>query len=200
MTTNFILASSNTAGLGIVHSTSIYKNISNRTMIIPILNYSYKNFTIKGINVAYQLNDSFYILATPRFSDYKKDTIELGLELNKKLGKYNLKSNVLFDILDKHNGFVSQVSLSRTYIKIPFIITPLAGLEYQSENFTNYYYEINDSLLNPFIGLYSILKINKNLSLNMILKNSFLNDNILKSNVVDKKTKQTLILGFTYKW
>jgi outer membrane scaffolding protein for murein synthesis (MipA/OmpV family) len=106
----------------------------------------------------------------------------------------------LYDVLGVYNGYEVECKLSHTFIKMPFIISPFIASNYQSGNFTKYYYSINKSAINNSYGIFLNQFLSIKTSLSLMFKHTFLDDEIYRSILVNKKEKKSLIISLSYKF
>jgi len=93
-----------------------------------------------------------------------------------------------------------------------FILTPSAGVQFSSENLTDYYFGISNSesqrsglnqytppaAVSPFIGLSTIYSFNQRWSIMLSTRLSRLDDNLVKSPMVSRQYVFTSITSLTY--
>lgn len=214
---SFAYSHPNSFGVGIINSPSQYLNQDDKNMIIPILNYKYNKFYIRGLEVGFQANKYLSFITSPKLNkvefqgiETRKRTIEAGLKLSYPINKYKISFGTLFDTLGIHDGYNSSLKLSYTHIKFPFIFIPNIGIEYQDKNLSNYYYGINlnesfqsyqlSDTINKTFGFVSIYNINKKYALNLIYNYKKLDKKIQNSPIVNKNNKQFTLLSFVYKF
>jgi len=215
--TVFLNAKPNSIGIGALKSSNIYINNDNETMILPIINYEKHNFYIKGLEFGYKYNQFLSLLIEPRLNEVeidgiknRKRTVEAGFKLSYPIKKYKLTLKVLADTLGVHNGYKSKLSLSYSFIKMPFIFIPNIALEYNDSNINNHYFGINKnesfdyydmkSSINKQIGFVSIFALTRNYSLNLIYNYKKFDKNTTKSPIVIEDNKQVTILSLMYKF
>ena len=213
----FLNAKPNSIGVGVLKSSDIYISNDNTSMFLPIINYEKNDFYIRGLEFGYKYNEFLSFLIEPRLNEVKIDgietrkrTLEAGFKLTYPINKYKVTLKTLVDTLGVHNGYQSKLSLSYSYVKMPFIFIPNIGLEYNDKKISNHYFGVNKnesfdyynakSLINKQIGFVSILALTRKLSLNLIYNYKKFDKNILNSPLVVKDNKQVTILNLMYKF
>jgi outer membrane protein len=207
----------NTFGLGLIHSTNIYLNQNDKTIVLPVVNYTHDKFYIKMLEVGYKYNDFLSFLVEPKLTNLKmnginerKSTLQAGFKITYPIEKYKLTFKTLFDTLGVYDGYESSLRLSRTFIHAPFIFIPYISIQYQDKNLSDYYFGINtdesfdyykvDDTINTHLGFVSIYNIDKKYALNLIYNYKKLDKDITNSPIVVKNNTQLTILSLVYKF
>lgn len=213
----FVSAHQNSVGVGVLNSSNVYLTKENKTIAIPIVNYTYKKFYIKAMEAGYAYNRFLYIVAQPQFNSAqiqgakkREGTLDAGFKIVYPIESYKLTFKNLFDTLGVNDGYKSSLTLSRTFVKFPFIFIPNIGLEYQSKKSSDYYYGVDsDELYTPYelsgtvnktVGFVSIFNIGKTYAMNFIYNYKKLDKDIENSPIVIKDNKRLAMLSVVYKF
>jgi outer membrane protein len=148
-------------GLGVLSSPRPYVGAENSTFPAPLLELSYKNLFVQGIQAGFRLfdNDTFSVDARARIvfngldpedSEFlvgmnkRRSTIEGGFVGTWKPGKFRVSAGLYTDLLGRYYGQQATADLSRTWTfnRYRWGLTPSIGLIWQSGNFVDYYYGV----------------------------------------------------------
>ncbi len=216
------------AGIGLVLSKSVYKGDDADVMPVPLVYYSKDNFYLAGTRAGYRLfkDDSFNVnvIAQMRFDGYDDGdssylrgmddrymSLDAGMEVSYNDGWGKTSLSYITDVLSVHDGQEVRVSYSKRFSFSKLSLTPAAGIFYQTNNLTDYYYGVRakeatavraaykvGEAFNPFVRLQAEYEINSRWSVIGGLTFEFLDDTITGSPIVDEDYKLSLITGVIY--
>ena len=149
-------------GLGVASTPRPYVGAENAVLPIPLVDITYKKLYVQGIQAGYWFVNNkkldFGVRAEivfkaldPDDSDFlvgmneRKPSIQGGLVLAWKPGKFRLSTAVNTDLLDRSNGQQASVRFSRMwqFHGRAVGVMPSIGVVWQSSNFINYYYGVS---------------------------------------------------------
>ncbi len=162
-------------GLGVVSSPRPYVGVDNKITPIPLIELTYKDWYVQGIQGGYHFikTEKFTFDAriglvfagldpedSPELAGMnKKDSsVDAGFVFDWKPGKYRLSTSIYTDILGVSNGQQAATDFSRMWIFNRFLwgIQPSVGVVWQSSNMVNYYAGVTPEEARPgrpvFIG------------------------------------------------
>lgn len=145
-----------------------------------------------------------------------RDTsLDIGISADYQLGMGQLRSTLVQDVIDAHDGYVAGL-----YYQLPYkvgngiVFTPAAGVSYASKEYVNYYFGVENSeatakrsayssdsgALNGFIGYRLDLPIKGDWSLIHEAHYAKLGGEISDSSLVDRDSVWTasLAVGYTF--
>lgn len=207
----------NSVGVGIFYSKSIYIQNDDKKMILPVINYEDENFYLKGIEIGYKITPSVSLIVLPSLQNIhienlpsKKETALAGFDYKYKIQKYGINFKIAKDIGQRHDGFISKLTLNHPFINYPYIFIPSIGIEYESKKVTNYYYGVpqntpynsytSDDSVSGIAHLIGIYNINKNYALSGIVNHKFLSNQITNSPIIDSNSQTMAMINFLYKF
>jgi outer membrane protein len=148
-------------GLGVASTPRPYVGAKNAILPIPLVDITYKKLYVQGIQAGYWFVDNkkldFGVRAgivfeslDPEDSDFltgmdeRKPSIQGGLVLGWKPGKFRLTTAANTDLLNRSNGQQVSVDFSRMwqFHGRAVGVVPSIGVVWQSSNFINYYYGV----------------------------------------------------------
>jgi outer membrane protein len=150
-------------GAATIVSSSPYVDRKPRLFGIPIITYQGDNLAVMGPQATYSFyknsHFNFSMGLKVNFEGYnesdsdffngmsdRKLTLEGGLEVQYNfMPKWNLKLDAYHDLLGINNGFRSNLSVSRSFGPYKWKLTPSLGLRYESQNYVDYYYGVQES-------------------------------------------------------
>jgi MipA family protein len=162
-------------GLGVISSPRPYVGVDNKITPIPLLELTYKNWYVQGIQAGYHFinTDKFTFDARVGFvftsldpddspelegMNKRNPSVEAGFVFDWKPGKYRLSTSLYTDILGNSNGQQAATDLSRmwTFNRFQWGISPSIGVVWQSSNMVNYYVGVTPEEVRPgrpeFVG------------------------------------------------
>lgn len=175
--TSFLLANETRSfqtGLGIVHTSKIYKGTSSKTKTLPLVIADYKDFYIKGLAIGYAMYKKRSFTSSLELSSdflgYKNsDSIYLHTLIDKKpninavlknqytlLKDMKLIGNLHYDISNKHNSYSIELGIDyMLFQNRKHTIASSLLLEYMDKEKTDYYYGVLATQTNPYIYPYT---------------------------------------------
>lgn len=162
-------------GLGVISSPRPYVGVDNKITPIPLIELTYKDWYVQGIQAGYHFinTDKFTLDARIGFvfagldpddspelegMNKKDSSVEAGFVFVWKPGKYRLSTSIYTDVLGVSNGQQAATDFSRMWIFNRFIwgIQPSVGIVWQSSNMVDYYSGVTPEEARPgrpvFIG------------------------------------------------
>jgi MipA family protein len=218
-------------GAGGIYHLSPYTEYKNKTTAIPFVHYESDSFYVRDTSLGYIFakDESNEISATvsylpfefkPEDSDSRalikldqRDTTALvGLAYSHREHWGTLKATFSGDVLDKSNGFISELSYLRPIPLGDFTLIPAAGVTWYSDKLTQYYFGVSNkearrsglshyqpgSSWNPFVGLSVSYKITPQLTVLTSGRYSYLDNQIANSPMVDKNHEASVMTGVSW--
>jgi len=217
------------AGVGVVDRP--YKQYDRDIYPIPVITYEGDNFWFRGLGGGYYLwNDQTDKLSVtayysptyfkPGDSDdsqlrrlnKRKSTMMAGLSYVHNTEYGFLRTKLAGDTLDNNNGIVWDLAWLYRYTNGGLTLTPGIGVEWQSENYNDYYYGVSrsesrrsglnsydaDDGWNPYLELTASYRFADDWSLYGTGRYTRLSDEIKDSPMVDKSWTSLVSAGITY--
>jgi outer membrane protein len=222
-------------GVGAIFSPNPYVDSRDNILPIPVITYQGKDLTLLGPYVNYRffrydnfvtsaqvflyparfrasesndpqiqkLNNRNFIVMAGIKQEWLTDYVNLGIDFN-------------FDITGQTNGYTVVGSARKPlFLKFGenyFIFTPSIGVQFSSEQITDYYYGISSSesqnsglpaynapaAFSPFVGLTAIYSYSLRWNVAISTRLNRLDNNIMKSPMVDQQYVFTTFLSLTY--
>lgn len=152
-------------GAGAFMLSSIYKDVDNTVLPIPIIVWRNDYFFVKGAKAGVILHETdesrVNVYTAPRFMGYDDEdsttlsgmserdmSMDIGIEAAwavADLEGVTLTAGFAGDMLSEHEGYESKLTLSKKFEKDIYVLIPSIGLKWQSEDMTNYYYGVSSS-------------------------------------------------------
>jgi outer membrane protein len=145
--------------------------------------------------------------------DERKGTLEAGIAVEVELPVGELELMGVTDVLGEHEGQEISLSYEVEFELDRFSVTPFAGVIWQSEHFTDYYYGVTqresrpwrtayepDSALNPEAGIRIGYEISEHWSIMSEAGITFLDSTIEDSPIVDEGHELSGFLGVFYRF
>jgi outer membrane protein len=120
-------------------------------------------------------------------------------------------ASVVTDILGKHDGQEVELSYSKPVRRGKWVISPAAGLRWQSSNLVDYYYGVRtgevrtgrpaydaNAAVNPFVGLRLLRSLGKRWTLLGAAQYEWFDDEISDSPIVDEDYDISVMAGLLY--
>ena len=149
-------------GIGVFGSPDIYRDASPRTIPVPIIAYNTERLHVFGPFVAYDVYKSEHLTGAvklkPVFAGYDESDSPYfegmddrhwsiaggaGLEYTKSFLKLRLDAD--HDLLGINNGYESKAGVSFRFPVNGVLIEPGLAAQYQSSNYVDYYFGVEDS-------------------------------------------------------
>ena len=202
-------------GAAILYSSSEYIETSDTVMPIPVVNYTYNNFYIRGLEFGYFYHYFLSFVAKPQMGGHDiqgvhktANSIDAGVKLSHRVWDTNIELEILHDTLAKHKGWQSSLKLSKVFTKDRYIFIPNISVTYYDSSFSQYYYGVEGSQrfddyslggsYDTSVGFVAIYNFHTNYALTLIANRSFLDSDKYNSPLVDSKTKDFLLLSAVY--
>ena len=214
-------------GVGVmtILSSNPYRGGNTVVRVLPLLTYVGESAYVIGPRVGYNLHKSRFLSANltaefkfagDAFKDEKflegmenrRDTVMAGFDLSLRgFGRWRIDANALTDVMGRHDGQESTLSIGRGFRGRQWSITPGAGIVWRSSNYNNYYYGVNrdeatderpGSSIEWFGRIFSRYAFNDSWSFLASVKTELLSDYIKDSPIVDKKFLTSAFLGINY--
>ncbi|MEH6626399.1 MAG: MipA/OmpV family protein [Motiliproteus sp.] len=217
-------------GLGATVSDSPYRDYDNDPQVIPLINYRSGNFHVRGTELGYQVykgTGSIEVIGnlnTLEFDPDDSDSLsslderDMAFEAGVRYRLENLSITALTDISDTHEG--ERVNINYAF---PLAgndqqsgLTPAVGLDWQSDDYNNYYYGVSaaesarnggsigtydaDSSVNPYIKVDAYYQIAPQWTAVANVRYTWLDDNISDSSMVDDDREARASVGLNYKF
>ena len=218
------------AGPGVIISDKPYKGMDTETNAFPFFMYEGEDFYLRGPSFGYKVYDkdglSLDALLSWRFDGYDDDdsddldgmdardmTAEMGAALSYKDSFGTTRLSFLNDVLGRHDGRELELSYSKTYRDRQLTVTPSAGINWQSENFTDYYYGVRSKealasrptyhpsdAVNLFMSVRMTYQLNEQWNIFTRFKHEWLSNEISDSPIVDKSRQNSFMAGLIYQF
>lgn len=216
-------------GLGYSWQMQFYKGGKTRLPIIPLIQYQYKNLSLRGPFLSYKIYNKWpqvSLLIAPEFLNLKpgidditnglqerKITVNAGISIFTPFKHFTSQLSFIHDILHRYNGHQIRLSLSKRFILNPHItMISSLNLNYVSSHYSQYYFGVSKDEANAFrkiynpghafipgIGLTTNFELNNKWSLILINRFEILPNNLFQSPLVDRPFIFQNMLGVQYK-
>lgn len=228
------------ANLGVGFTTSgttrPYNNPDTVMAMLPFFTGNKNGFYINGLNVGYELTadpDPFVaprlslridFLAVPRFLGYKAEespvleglddtdySIHAGVSFSLVNGPVNVNVQLLGDVLNESGGSEVLATVSKSFARKKFSITPAFSLNWQDEALADHYYGVNaanatatrpqysaGAVLNSALSLTVGYAINQKFNLFGALRADQFGSEITDSPIVDENSTSSATFGLVY--
>jgi outer membrane protein len=217
------------AGVGVINSP--YKQYDRDIYPVPVVTYEGDNFWFRGLGGGYYLwndqTDKLSIMAyydpthfkpgdsdsyQLRQLDKRKSTMMAGVSWVHNTEYGFLRTALAGDTLDNSNGYIWDLAWLYRYTNGGLTLTPGIGLEYHSENYTDYYYGVShkesrrsglnsydaDDGWNPYLELTASYKFAPDWNVYATGRYNRLSDEVKDSPMVDKSWTGLMSVGLTY--
>lgn len=218
-------------GFGVLVNQEAYRDVDTEYPAIPLVDLRWKRLYVRGINIGYEWfrgdRNKAALTLRPQFTDLDEDdspyfagmedrdlAAMLGLDWDIDLGnRFSLELTGEADVTGRNEGAVGSVKLSRVFIhKRKTLIIPELSLQYNDQNFNDYYYGVRlsealanrpfyepDGGINTQVSLLVRHDFTDKFSFLTILSSEWLGSEITDSPLVDQDYSTTLITGVTWK-
>lgn len=162
-------------GLGVISSPRPYIGVDNKITPIPLIELTYKDWYVQGIQAGYHFIDTGKFTFDARIGfvfagldpddspelegmNPKDPSIDAGFVFDWKPGNYRLSTSIYTDILGVSNGQQAAMDFSRmwTFNRFRWGIMPSIGVVWQSSNMVDYYVGVTPEEARPgrpvFVG------------------------------------------------
>ena len=155
-------------GLGWVSSPRPYVGVKNSVLLIPVVQLDYKKLYVEGIRAGFHLFEkgdlTFDVRGRIVFAGLdpddspqldgiieRKSSIEGGVALDWRPGKYLLSATAFTDLLGRSGGQQVGLDFSRawTFNRKQWGLTPSIGVVWQSSDFVDYYVGVTPEEARP---------------------------------------------------
>jgi outer membrane protein len=155
---------SNSVGVGLFYSQSIYNGASNTFLPIPVVHVDYDGFFFHGYQAGYsfikQNNAKVSLLIKPNLTNYsgsdsdalagmegRKISLNAGLQASYRYKLIKVSAAAVHDVTDRTNGSEVSGTLAAglPLLDNRLLLTSLVSLSYQDSRVVNYYYGVKDS-------------------------------------------------------
>lgn len=205
-----------TAGLGVSISDSPIKGIESNSGIFPQITYQNGNFFVDTSLIGYSVYSNEVLTCTllgnlhlPEYDvedstylkgiDEKDVAVEVGGALTLTTLAGDVGFAVLSDVSNNHKGQLVNVKFSLPMGTDNWKIEPIAGVRWQSNNMTNYYYGVKrkemkedrpaysaDSTFIPYLGLNGAVKLSESFFLQASVQYEKLGSGISDSPLIEE--------------
>ncbi len=219
-----------------IFSPNPYKDTNPTILPVPVISYKGEDLTLNGPYASYRFfhtnntASKVQLFLYPevfkadksndhqlRLLDNRNYLFMLGLSQSFKstYGDINLGANI--DVTTKTNGYLLSAEYSKKLFlpvssKFLFFITPSLGVNYSSEQITNYFYGISASeatrsglpeystngALSPYLGVNMLINFSERWNLFVATRLNRLPDQIYDSPMVSQRYIFTTVLSLTY--
>ncbi|MFP4333485.1 MAG: MipA/OmpV family protein [Campylobacterales bacterium] len=215
-------------GLASFYKESIYKQNSNRVVVFPSVDLDYYGLYIKGTQLGYnfKLSRGLYIspTLTYRFDGYdndgsymdgmerRKDSVYGGARVSYTYKGHTVYSSYSQDVAGVNDGGYGTIGYRYFKLFYPFALSPSISYQYNSKNYSNYYYGVKSKEALPqrpeynpgatssaSASLLGIYHVSKKAYLFGLLSYELQESAIKSSPIVDKRDAYGVGLGFAYK-
>jgi outer membrane protein len=217
-------------GAGFVYRSPVYRGQDADGLPIPMVFYQKDRLYFRGSRLGYQVYKedafSFDVLAKWAFRGYDADdsrhlrgmddrdgSIEGGVAFSYNDGWGTAGISFVTDLLSKHDGQEMTFSYAKRFIHEPWVLTPSAGITWQSNNLTDYYYGVErDEVMagrpyysvgeawNPFVSLTTQYYFTEKWSSLVMLQYEWLDSEISDSPIVNKQYQVRVMAGVMCKF
>ncbi|MHC4854798.1 MAG: MipA/OmpV family protein [Planctomycetota bacterium] len=217
-------------GAGFVYQSPIYRGKDAHYIPIPMVFYQKGKLYFRGNSFGYQFYQdqglSFEVLAQWMFRGYDEDdsrhlrgmddrdpSLEGGIAASYYDGWGTTRISFGTDLLSKHDGQELTFSYAKRFIREPWVLTPSAGVAWQSNNLTDYYYGVErdeataarprysaGEAWNPFISLSTQYYFTEKWSSLVMLRYDWLDGDISSSPIVNKNYQVRAMVGVMCKF
>ena len=222
-----------TVGIGAMYKDKPYKKYddSEKTNAIPLILYEGEHFFARGATLGWDFldSDAFEFAVIGEFMNGGYDSSDsnflrgmddrdasfgVGGQFIWQPENLGVKLSAVTDVTDNSEGIQAHGEVFYAYRTGNWMFKPSAGIEWQDDDFNDYYYgvrpsEVNlaigrtaysaDSDVNYRVGVVTIYQQKTSPWMYMAgLRYSFLGDEIDDSSIVDDDTELTAILGVAY--
>lgn len=146
--------------------------------------------------------------------DDRYSSVNADLLYNLRTDYGHLGLRLSHDILDNGDGFSAEFSYRYPYMFENICLTPSAGLRWDSEDQTGYYFGVSskearksglkeyspNDAFSPYVALYANWEFTENWSLTLAEEVVFLSDEIRDSPMVNESQIFTTTIGLSYKF
>ncbi len=217
-------------GIGASVSDSPYLDYDNDAKAIPLINYQSGNFHVRGSELGYQLyqgTGSLEVIGNLNMMEFDAsesnalsalDDRDMAFEAGVRYRLDNFSITALTDISDTHDG--QRVNLNYAF---PLKsnnqqsgITPAVGVDWQSDDYNNYYYRVSssesartggsigaydaDSSVNPYIKVDAYYQIAPQWTAVANVRYTWLDDNISDSSMIEDDSEARASVGLRYRF
>jgi len=217
-------------GAGFIYRSPVYRGQDADGLPIPMIFYQKGNLYFRGSRLGYQFykDDAFSldVLAAWAFRGYDDDdsrhlngmddrdsSIKGGLAASYHDGWGTASVSFLTDLLGEHDGQEISFRYAKRFIREPWVLTPSAGITWQSNNLTDYYYGVERNEVavsrpyysageawNPFVSLTTQYYFTEKWSSLVMLQYEWLDSEISDSPIVNKQYQVRLMAGVMCKF
>ena len=217
------------AGVGVINSP--YKQYDRDIYPVPVITYEGDNFWFRGLGGGYYLwndqTDKLSIMAyydpthfkpgdsdsyQLRQLDKRKSTMMAGISWVHNTEYGFLRTALAGDTLDNSNGYIWDLAWLYRYTNGGLTLTPGIGLEYNSDNYNDYYYGVShkesrrsglnsydaDDGWSPYLELTASYKFAADWNVYATGRYHRLSDEVKDSPMVDKSWTGLMSMGVTY--
>ena len=217
-------------GAGVAYRSPVYRGQDADYVPIPTVFYEKGKLYFRGNRLGYQFykNESLTldILGEFVFRGYDEDdsrhlrgmddrdpSIEGGIAASYNDGWGTTGISFVTDLLSEHDGQELSFSYAKRFIHEPWVLTPSAGIAWQSGNLTDYYYGVErdeatpdrarysaGEAWNPFVTLTTQYYFNEKWSTLIMFRYDWLDNEISDSPIVNKNYQVRAFVGVMCKF
>ncbi|MEM7739497.1 MAG: MipA/OmpV family protein [Pseudomonadota bacterium] len=209
-----------------------YRGLEDEIQIIPVPFFIFNkgDLTVAGPNISYRFakptpTTTVSFESRYRFQGYdasdsdfltgmddRDGTFELGGRLVHRIGRLRIQLQGMTDVSGTHDGFEAEARATFEVSNGRMIsLRPLGGIRFQSSNFVDYYYGVENDEATlarpffegektavPFVGANMRMRLTRRVQLNGSFTMNLLPDDITESPIVDKDSRIGAFMGISY--
>ncbi|MEM9284349.1 MAG: MipA/OmpV family protein [Pseudomonadota bacterium] len=209
-----------------------YRGLDEEVQIIPVPFFIFNkgNLTVAGPNISYRFykptkTTTVSFESRYRFQGYdasdsdflagmddRDGTFEVGGRLVHRMGRLRIQLQAMSDVSGTHDGFEAEARATLEVSNGRMIsLRPLGGVRFQSANFVDYYFGVEndevtperrfydgDRTLVPFVGANARVRLTRRIQLNGSATMNLLPDDITNSPIVEKDRRIGAFMGISY--
>lgn len=218
-------------GGAVLTSFSPYVDSKPKYYPIPIIAYQGDRIEVLGIQASYSIwrNEkmNFSLGLKLNFDGYNSDDSdafegmedrELSLDGSFKwqynfVKKWNLKTDVYYDLLGVSDGFHGSLSVGRSFDSEKFMLIPSVGVKWEDENYVDYYYGVSSEdetssreeyhpgfTFNPYVECTYLRFWGQSWATYLTVSAIYLDEEIQNSPLVDQKFKFSFLMALVYRF
>lgn len=228
LSSHCVMAGEFQLGLALVNSHSVILGKEGDTELDPAIIYQGEKFSFINGSLAYKLMaaDGISIKVTGQQRqetyelkdsealdgmDKRKDSFDMGFNIQSNKSWGTLELDVLRDVSSTYDGHEVNASYSYPLIKGRWLLKPAVGVSYLNRQLVGYYYGVKNSeqkvdrlaysgeaAVNSFFEVSVLYPISKKWTFIAAMENTYLDDAITKSPIVDENHEITAFTAIAY--
>lgn len=215
-------------GGGAVAAPSPYRGVASNVTAIPFINLNRGRFYLRGIQAGWRLTDrqgtTLAAVVQPQLQSYSPNespalagmdhrqwSVDGGLQLSHRAGRWQLSLRAVHDLLGRHQGLLGSAGVSYDLGTPKLSVAPGLGVEWEGADFVDYYYGVRPgearsgrpgydgrAAANPYAALRVRYSFNRHWGVFTYLRHSWLDEAITDSPIVGKSTVYSGVAAVTY--